>query len=158
MCTQTTAATGAILGLYLDAQPEPMSTLADLRMALTDVVSSNNQSDIVQATKTGKSFAFGLKAISRVVQHLPAEVLEDQIPLMRPLLLDALNARMPDARLSGITVLVAAHSVLQDEQRLFAMFNTSDGLGDSNGSEGNYGAGGLTEQQMALATYYFYES
>lgn len=100
-----------------------------------------------------KSFSFGLKGLSALFQGLPAEVLEDEIPLTRPLILQALNSNMAELRQSGIMALVAAQSVIQDEQRLFGMFNGHSTEADSSNTSS--GSGGLTEQQMALATYYF---
>lgn len=99
-----------------------------------------------------------MKGLSTMFQQLPEEVLEDQIPLTGPLILEALNSKATDVRQAGIMVLVAAHRVIRDEQRLFNMFKTESGdgvLSDIDDTGESLGRSGLTDQQMALATYYF---
>lgn len=128
------------MDLYLRRQ-DALSALSTLRSCLNSFVPAPGSGP----SSSSKSFSFGLKGLATLFQGLPAEVLEDQIPLTSGIILSALNSCVADVRQSGILTLVAAQSVLRDEQRVFDMFKEA----------GGHGTGGLTEQQMALATYYF---
>jgi len=76
----------------------------------------------------GATYAFGLIALGKFIQRLPAEILEEELPRLRGTLISALNDRSSlVVRESAAASIIAAQLVLRDETHLFALL---DGLAD----------------------------
>ncbi|KAH8929470.1 hypothetical protein BT69DRAFT_1345868 [Atractiella rhizophila] len=112
---------------------EPLYGLSALRSSLQNLLKLYAQSPDVT-----RSYSLALKGLGSLFTRLPAEVLEEEIPRVRALISQALNdTGHPDLRLSAVNCIVAAHTVLQDDNKLFSIFQ------------------GLTKHQEQLLTYYF---
>ena len=137
--SQVIAAVEGIADVLVD-QLEPLYGLGTLRSTL-EAYLQQPQTDAVS-----RSYALGLRLFGKLFERLPSEVLEEELPKARTLIKkvrsagaigggveadliteQGLNdAKSGDLRRAAVTVLVAAQSVLQDEQRLYLMM---DGLG-----------------------------
>ncbi|KAJ3533311.1 hypothetical protein NM688_g7304 [Phlebia brevispora] len=87
------------------------------------------------------TYAFGLIALGKFILRLPAEVLEDELPRLRPTLISALTDTSFDSSLNvreaAAASIIAAQLILRDEGRLFALLD------------------GLPEDKKNLLTYLF---
>lgn len=136
---QTIAAVEGISDSFVN-RTEPLFSLGSLHSALEAYLASSPSPD-------PKSYALGLRLMGKLFERLPSEVLEDEIPRCQDLikkvgllaLVLAKRGRLTfvcwqglndgqsgDLRRAAVNAIVAAQSVLRDEQRLFAMI---DGLG-----------------------------
>lgn len=82
-CVQVSAAIDAIAGLFCDAI-EPLYGIRCLRSSLTSLLDR----DDVDATAIAKSHALGSRCLGQLFARLPAEVLEEEVPLTSPILLN----------------------------------------------------------------------
>ncbi|KZT33731.1 hypothetical protein SISSUDRAFT_992747, partial [Sistotremastrum suecicum HHB10207 ss-3] len=84
-----------------------------------------------------KSHAFGLRALSLFAVRLPPEVLEEELPRVKDIILEALVDKNSAVRSGVADFLVACQKVLRDEVRLFGII------------------GQLTDGQKNFLTYLF---
>ncbi|KZT58787.1 ARM repeat-containing protein [Calocera cornea HHB12733] len=80
------------------------------------------------ATETARSatYAFGLVGLGKFIMRLPAEILEDELPRLKGLLLAALTDKSSEVREAASLAVVAAQLVLQDEIHLFMLLDGLD--------------------------------
>jgi CLIP-associating protein 1/2 len=89
------------------------------------------------ASTKDASHAFGLIALGKFVMRLPTEVLEEELPRLKPTLTAALNDATLVIREAAYATIIAAQLVLRDETHLFALLD------------------GLDDNKKNLLTYYF---
>lgn len=143
---------------------EPLYGISCLRMALDNLLESHRalkgHSTQAEADSLTHGYTMGLKALSALFSVLPSEVLEEEIPRSRNMLLkvsleniwyilysladgnflQAMNSPQTSLRQTAATVIVRAHLVIQDDTKLFNLLD------------------GLTKSQMNLCTYLFARS
>jgi len=84
------------------------------------------------------AYCFGLVAIAKYILMLPAEVLEEELPRIKPTILKGLSdTTSASIREAAYVIIIAAQVKLRDETQLFALLS------------------GLTETQKHLLTYEF---
>ncbi|KAK4701818.1 hypothetical protein P7C70_g4410, partial [Phenoliferia sp. Uapishka_3] len=92
---------------------EPLYGLGSLRSSLSTYLGN------LGGAKDAKSYALGLRLISKFFERIPSEILEEELPKSKSLIKNGLNdAQSGDLRRAAVNALVAAQSVLQDEERL----------------------------------------
>ncbi|KAM0752761.1 hypothetical protein T439DRAFT_182194 [Meredithblackwellia eburnea MCA 4105] len=114
----TIAAVDAIADLFC-IQTEPLYGLGSLRSSMSAYLASQREEGLP------KSYALGLRLLGKLFERLPSEILEDELPKTKELIKVGLKDKSGDNRRAAIHTLVAAQSVLQDEERLSLMM---DGL------------------------------
>jgi hypothetical protein len=126
------AGTAAVLDILLD-RTDPIFALRCLRSSLDGFL----EADPETTEATGKALAMGLQAFGALFRSLPGEVLEEELPLAKSLLLQVgpsclrpviayageqgLASAYPDTRHAAMLSLVAAHQSLQSQEQLFAI-------------------------------------
>ncbi|KAI0049577.1 hypothetical protein FA95DRAFT_1581638 [Auriscalpium vulgare] len=80
------------------------------------------------AETKSSTYAYGLIALGKFILHLPAEILEEELPRLKSTIISALNdASSLVVREAAAAVIIASQHVLRDETHLFALL---DGLAD----------------------------
>ncbi|KZO89873.1 ARM repeat-containing protein [Calocera viscosa TUFC12733] len=72
------------------------------------------------------TYAFGLVGLGKFIMRLPPEILEDELPRLKGLLLAALTDKSSEVREAASLAVVAAQLVLQDEIHLFMLLDGLD--------------------------------
>jgi len=83
------------------------------------------------------TYVFGLNGMNRYILRLPAQVLEEELPRIRPLLLKSLGHENTVVRSAASMVIVSAQIVLHDQAHLFTLLD------------------GLSEEKKNFLTYLF---
>jgi len=112
-----------------NALRDSMGTSTDPVYGLTTLHACLNES--LKRTPTPSAvvgtYVFGLNGINKFVLRLPAQVLEEELPRIRPLILKSLSHENSLVRSAASMVVVSAQMVLHDQAHLFALL---DGLSD----------------------------
>ncbi|KDQ64807.1 hypothetical protein JAAARDRAFT_684619 [Jaapia argillacea MUCL 33604] len=111
----------------LTSRIEPVYGLTTLHACLRAFHAAPVHPSSTIEVKSG-TYAYGLVAMGKFVLRLPAEVLEDELPRLKPTLISALNDTTSlVVRESAAAAIIAAQLVLRDESHLFSLL---DGLAD----------------------------
>ncbi|KAG8929562.1 suppressor of tub2 mutation [Tulasnella sp. 418] len=116
---------------------DPVFGLTTIHRNLEDFLKKPPPDSSLVDAKTS-SYCFGLVAIAKFILMLPPEVLEDQLPRIKGLLIKALGDQTSSTvREAAYVVIIASQIKLRDETQVFALI------------------GGLSETQKHLLTYEF---
>ncbi|KZT26934.1 hypothetical protein NEOLEDRAFT_1161851 [Neolentinus lepideus HHB14362 ss-1] len=148
----------------LTTRIEPLYGLTTFHSNLKTFLAAPAPAFSTPETKAG-IFAFALIAIGKFILRLPADIVEDELPRLKPTLMTASTLSFTKAlhdtslivRESAVACIVAAQLMLSDETHLFAIL---DGLADEkknlliymfdkHGARGfNQGSSGSLEREM----------
>ncbi|TFK56070.1 hypothetical protein OE88DRAFT_1692958 [Heliocybe sulcata] len=147
----------------LTTRVEPVYGLTTFHSNLKTFLAAPPPTSSTPETKSG-IYAFALVAIGKFILRLPADIIEDELPRLKPTLmaasapqLFALHDSSLIVRESAVACIVGAQLMLRDETHLFAIL---DGLADEkknlliymfdkHGARGfNQGSSGSLEKEM----------
>ncbi|KAF9519176.1 hypothetical protein BS47DRAFT_1388314 [Hydnum rufescens UP504] len=128
----------------LISRQEPVYGLKTLHACLSEFLSQPVPNCVEGRPDTShvrtSSHAFGIIGLGKLIMRLPAEILEDELPLLKTTLTSVLDERDPSRttiREAAYASIVAAQAILRDETRLFKLLD------------------GLELSKKNLLTYYF---
>ena len=104
-----------------DALIELLSDSVDPINGIGAIESSIKMVVIDKSLQSSIALSLSLKALTIMLKKLPIEVLEDEIPRVKEVLIHGLYNEFGHVRQSSVNAIVAAHSVLRDERKLFAL-------------------------------------
>ncbi|EJT97660.1 hypothetical protein DACRYDRAFT_119320 [Dacryopinax primogenitus] len=106
-------------------QFDPVFGVTQLNACLRTFIQQPVPSIGMEAVRSA-TYAFGLVGLGKFIMRLPSEILEDELPRLKGLLLTALTDKSSEVREAASLAVVAAQLVLQDEIHLFMLLDGLD--------------------------------
>ncbi|EJD53867.1 hypothetical protein AURDEDRAFT_133525 [Auricularia subglabra TFB-10046 SS5] len=115
---------------------DPIFGLMTVNAALKAFLAEPLPTDTAEEARPA-SLAFGLIALAKFIVKLPSEVIEEELPRLKSILITSLNDSSLVVRESATVAIIAAQLVLRDETHLFMLLD------------------GLATDKKNLLTYFF---